>query len=159
MALFVFMITMSAMVFAAHDRATPKEIVQKVNEAVVLVQEKGEGAYDILRDKNGPFIWKDAYVFVQDVDGNMLMHPFNRKLDGRNMMGVKDAKGKLFTAEQVAIVKGPSGEGWIEYWWIKPNEKKPSQKVSYIKLVPGTKYWVGAGIFDMSKEEAENASK
>jgi cytochrome c len=154
-----FLATTSTVAFAAGDHATPSEVVQKVNEAVALIQKKGEAAFDTFRDKKGPFVWKGSYLFVQDIDGNMLMHPYNRRLEGRNMMGVKDARGKLFTAEQVAIAKSPSGQGWVDYWWVKPGEKTASPKVSFIERVPGTKYFVGAGIFDMTKQEAENAVK
>jgi cytochrome c len=155
----VFMVTLSAGAFAADERATPAEVVQKVNEAVTLVQAKGEAAFDTFRDKNGPFIWKDSYLFVQDIEGNMYMHPFNPKLEGMNMIGAKDANGKLFIAEQIDVVKGPSGQGWTEYSWVKPGEKAPSPKVSFLKKVPGTKFFVGAGLFDFSKAEAEKATK
>jgi cytochrome c len=155
----VFMVTLSAGAFAADERATPVEVVQKVNEAVTLIQAKGEAAFDTFRDKNGPFVWKDSYLFVQDIEGVMYMHPFNRKLEGMNMISAKDANGKLFTGEQIAIVTSPAGQGWMEYWWVKPGEKEASQKVSFIKKVPGTKFMVGAGIFNFSKEEAEKATK
>ena len=82
----------------AGEKATIVELVQKVKEAVNLIQEKGDDAYPIIRDKSGPFVWKGCYLFVGDLEGKMLVHPMNRKLEGRNMMGSKDVKGKLFHA-------------------------------------------------------------
>lgn len=155
----VFMVTLQAGVLAADERATPAEVVRKVNEAVTLMQAKGEAALDTFRDKNGPFIWKDSYLFVIDVEGNMRMHPINPKLEGINMIASKDSKGSLFISEQIAIVNGPSGQGWMEYWWVKPGEKEASPKTSFVKKVPGTKYFIGAGLFDYSKEKAEKESK
>ena len=141
----------------ASEKATPAELIQKVNEAVRLVEEKGEDAFEIFRDKNGPFVWKDSYLFVIRFDGVMLMHPIVSKLEGRNMLPVKDTNGKLFNAEAIALAKDP-GQGWTDYMWVKPGEKKPSPKVSYVKGVPGKNMLIGAGIYDITKEQAVKAS-
>jgi len=145
-----------ATIAAASDKATPEEVVQKVKQAVQLIEEKGEEAFPLLRDKQGNFVWKDSYLFVMDYDGVMRVHPYNNRLEGRNMLAVKDAKGNLFNAEQVSIAK--AGGGWLEYWWVKPNEKTPSQKVSYILPVPGKNMCVGGGLFNFSKDDAEKAT-
>ena len=129
----------------AGEKATPAEVIQKVNEAIALVQEKGpEAAFKVFRDKNGPFVWKGSYLFVINFDGIMLMHPFVAKLEGKNHMNVKDVNGKLFNAESMALAKGP-GSGWVDYYWVKPGEKKASPKVSYVKTVPGKNMFIGAG--------------
>ncbi len=143
----------------AQEKATPKEVVQKVNEAVNLIKEKGDAALDTLRDKKGPFVWKDAYLFVINFDGIMLMHPMNQKLEGRNQLPVKDSNGKLFNAEILAVAKSPAGEGWVDYAWIKPGEKTASPKVSFVKAVPGKNMLVGGGLYDITKEAAEKESK
>lgn len=153
------MVSMSAGAVAADERATPAEVLQKVNEAVTLVQQKGEAAFDTFRDKNGSFVWKDSYLFVIDVKGKMYVHPLTPKLEGMEFIGAQDLNGKLFIAEQIAIVNSPSGQGWMEYRWVKPGEKTASQKVSFVKKVPGTQFYVGAGLFNFSKEEAEKGSK
>ena len=49
------------------------------------------------------------------------------------------------------------GAGWSEYYWPKPNAKTASVKVSYIMKVPGKERFVGCGVYDMTKEEAEKA--
>ncbi len=150
-------LTVAATAGFAQEKATPKEVVQKVNEAVNLIKEKGDAAFDIIRDKKGPFVWKDTYLFVGDYDGIMLVHPFNAKLEGKNLLGLKDANGKLFHAEFISIAK--SGEGWADYTWVKPGDKTPSPKVGFAKGVPGKNLFVGGGVWDMTKEEAEKASK
>ena len=143
----------------ASEKATPAEIIQKVKEAVKLVQEKGEEeAFTVFRDKKGPFVWKDSYLFVIDFDGIMRMHPYVSKLEGRNQLAVKDVNGKMFNAESMAIAKGP-GHGWMDYYWVKPGEKKASPKVAYIMAVPGKNMFIGAGVYDITKAEAEKAGK
>ena len=140
----------------AMDKATPQEVVAKVKEAVKLIAEKGGAAYPIIRDKNGPFVWKDTYVFVGDLEGNMLVH-INSKLEGRNMMGAKDANGKLFHAELINGVKKSPDGFWLEYQWVKPGEKTPSPKVSYHEIVPGTNIFAGAGVWDVTLDQVKQA--
>uniref|UniRef100_A0A831ZK23 Sodium:calcium antiporter n=1 Tax=Desulfacinum infernum TaxID=35837 RepID=A0A831ZK23_9BACT len=140
--------------WASADQATPKEVVQKVTEAVKLIQEQGEAAFPKISDPNGLFMWKDTYCFVFDLNGTIVAHPANPKLIGKNMMATKDVKGNLFAAEFVAIAKSPEGKGWSEYWWPKPGATEPSLKTSFIMKVPGKDYFAGAGLYDITKEEA-----
>ncbi len=156
--LMVVVATFALQHMAWADKATPKEIVQKVEEAAKLIAEKGEEAFGVINDKNGPFVWKDTYCFVFDMNGTIVAHPDKPGLIGKNLMNTKDVKGKIFAAEFVAIAKSPQGKGWSEYYWPKPGEKEPSLKVSYIAKVPGRDYLVGAGVYDLTKEEAEKAA-
>jgi hypothetical protein len=140
------------------EKATPEEVIAKVKEAVKLIGEKGDAAYPIIRDKNGPFVWKDTYVFVGDMEGNMLVH-INSKLEGRNMMGAKDASGKLFHAELInGLKKSPDGY-WLEYQWVKPGEKTPSPKVSFHMVVPGTNILAGAGVWDVTLDQVKQVTQ
>ena len=144
----IFALILTSNAFCA-DKATPEEVMAKTKEAVKLISEKGEAAYPIIRDPKGPFVWKDSYVFVQDLEGNMLVH-INPKLEGKNLMSAKDASGKLFQTEMVNGVKASPNGSWIEYMWVKPGEKDASKKVSFCMLVPNTKIYAGAGVWDVS---------
>lgn len=157
-AMMAVMVLALAVWASAEEKATPKECVQKVQEAVKLIQEKGDAAYAVIRDKNGPLVWKDSYIFVVNFDGFMMAHPMNPKLEGRKVDTIKDSNGKMFNAEMVALAKSP-GQGWVEYSWLKPGENKPSPKVSYVMGVPGKDLVVGAGVWDVTKAEAEKAVK
>ena len=137
----------------AKDKATPKEVKAKVQEAVKMLQEKGDEGLKILNTKNNPFVWKDTYVFVYNLDGKMIAHPVAPHLLNKDMMAIKDVDGKLFTGEFLEIAKG-KGHGWSDYKWPKPGSREPSQKVSYIMKVPGKPWLVGAGIYDFTKAEA-----
>lgn len=143
----------------AEEKATPQEVVQKVKEAVKLIQEKGpDAAFAVLSDKSGPFVWKNSYVVVSDLSGKMLVHPLNAKLVGNNIKGLKDVNGKLFQAE-MDNVAATKGSGWVDFQWVKPGEKTPSPKVSYVMAVPGTDFICNAGVYDVTKQEAEKAAK
>jgi cytochrome c len=153
----IFTLVLSSNSFGA-EKATSEEVVAKVKEAVKLISEKGDAAYPIIRDKSGPFVWKDTYVFVGDMDGNMLVH-INGKLEGKNMMGAKDATGKLFHAELINGVKKSPDGFWLEYQWVKPEEKTPSPKVSFHMLAPGTNVFAGAGIWDATLDQVKKTAQ
>lgn len=138
----------------AEGKATPQEVKAKVEEAAKLLQEKGEEGLKIINQKDGPFVWKDTYVFSYSMDGKINGHPVAPHLIGKDMMAIKDVDGKIFTAEFLEIAKSPKGHGWSDYKWPKPGSKSPSLKVSYIMKVPGKDWFVGAGIYDVTKAEA-----
>ena len=137
----------SATPLFASESATKEECVAKVKEAVAMVKEIGlDATLEKVNDPNGPFAWKGNYLFCVDVNtGVMKAHP-NPKLVGKNLKAIKDVTGKMFVMEYTVLAK-EKGEGWTEYMWPKPGEKKPSKKVNYVHKVPGEDVLFGAGIF------------
>jgi len=133
----------------AGDKATKEECVSMCKKAAAMVKEKGlEATLKAINDPHGPFVWKDTYVFaLSTADGKTLAHPFKPGLIGKNLMGVKDINGVMLFAEFLKIGKSKAGEGWVEYMWPKPGEKKPSKKVTYIYKVPGQEVSFGAGVY------------
>jgi hypothetical protein len=136
----------SALVWA--ESATKEEVVAKCEEAAKMVKEKGvEMASQAIGDKQGPFVWKDTYVFLMDLDGKMIAHPIKPELTERDtLVAVKDTDGKPLFVEFVEVA-GKKGEGWVDYMWPKPGQENPAAKSSYIYRVEGTPYFVGAGIY------------
>jgi hypothetical protein len=134
---------------AYAQQATREEAKAKTMEAVEMMQEEGkDAALEAINQKDGPFVWKDSYVFAFDVDkGTIVAHPFKPGLIGKDLMGLKDVDGKMFFAEFAKKAK-EDGEGWVDYKWPKPGEKKPSPKDTYIYLVPGSSIMMGAGVYE-----------
>lgn len=130
------------------ESATKEEVINQCEAAGKLIQDKGiKAAIAAIGDKAGPFIWKDTYVFLMDLNGKMLAHPFKPELTQRDdLLQVADTDGKPLFMEFVKVAN-TSGKGWVDYMWPKPNEEKPVGKTSYIYRVPGTQYFVGAGIY------------
>jgi methyl-accepting chemotaxis protein len=95
------------------------------------------------------------YVWVNDLDGVMLMHPFAPKLVGRPILDLKDPDGKLFFKEMVDVSRA-KGSGTIHYKWPKPGATEPSAKVSYVLAVPGWNWMVGSGLYVDDVEAAVN---
>lgn len=119
-----------------------------VNRAASLVEEKGEDAFGLLRDKTGPFVFIDTYVFVDSPEGIELVNGAQPAVEGRNLMEFKDAKGKLAVREYVdAALK--DGKAWVDYYWYKPGEDVPSHKYTFVRKVQSGShtYIVGAGYY------------
>lgn len=133
----------------AAEKATKEECVSKCKEAATLVQDIGlEAALEKINDRNGPFVWKDTYVFCIDLNKTCnIGHPIKPKLIGKNLIAAKDANGKLFFAEFVNLAKN-KGEGWVSYMWPKPGEKKTSPKTAFVYRVPGEDVAMLAGIYE-----------
>lgn len=137
---------------------TPQMVVDHVDKAVQYILDQGEEkAFKDLTDPNGKWVKGELYVFIYDLDGNIVAH-LNKKLVGKNLMRVKDVKGNVFAADFVRTAKSDKGEGWTEYWWPKPNEKTASPKASFIKRVPGKDLLVGVGVYDIDLQEAKSAT-
>jgi len=141
-------------VAVGQDKATAREVVAKVRQAASTLSKKSDLVP--FNQKQGPWVWKDTYIFVVDCDKKVIAaHPIKPQLVGQDYASLKDAKGKNFFPEGWCdAAKQPSGT-WIEYWWPKPGEKEGSRKLTYGLSAKGTPYAVGAGIYDDKATIAE----
>src|ERR1700733_688346 len=78
-------------VAVAQDQATAQEVVKKVREAASTLSKSTDVAQ--FNEKQGPWVWKDTYVFIQDCDKKVVAaHPIKPELIGKDLTAVKDAK-------------------------------------------------------------------
>ena len=125
-----------------------------VNRAAALVTARGKDAFEELRDRRGPFLFMETYVFVEDLNGNELVNPAQPSLEGRNLLDVKDLRGKLLVREYIdAAMK--QGSAWVDYYWYKPGDNTPTLKHAYVRLVRhgAETYIVGSGYYAAATEE------
>lgn len=132
----------------AAKSATKEECVMKCHEAAALINSKGLAeAIKEIGDPRGPFVWKDSYVFLMDLNGKMLAHPMQPELTRLpHCLLITDPTGKAIFVNFVNIARN-DGQGWFSYMWPKPGKSSPSQKITYIYRVPGKDVFVGAGIY------------
>jgi signal transduction histidine kinase len=120
-----------------------------VNHAYSLVEEQGKEAFNLLRDKKGPFVFMDTYVFVDNMEGVELVNPAQPTLEGKSLMNQKDVKGKFVERTILdAIMKNPST--WVDYYWYKPGQNEPARKQTFVRKVQhgNETYIVGAGFYE-----------
>ncbi len=149
--LIVFAISISLLFSSqafAGEKATTEECVQKAREAAAMINARGlDESIKMIGDPKGPFVWKDSYVFLMDLNGKMLAHPMRPELTQHEHVFLQtDAADKAIFVHFVNIAKNP-GQGWVDYMWPKPGKKSPSKKVTYIYKVPTKNLLVGAGVY------------
>jgi signal transduction histidine kinase len=132
----------------AGETATKEECVVKCHEAASYIQNHDlEKAIQVLGDPNGPFVWKDSYVFLMNLDGKMLAHPFKPELTKKeHCLLITDPTGKALFVHFVNLAR-KSGEGWVDYMWPRPGENTPRKKLTYVYRVPDTDMFVAAGVY------------
>ena len=74
----------------------------------------------------------DGYVTLTDAQSNIVMHPINASLNGKNMSSFRDAKGGDLYGEIARAGASSSGNGYLEYWWPRPGAKEASPKLGYV---------------------------
>jgi cytochrome c len=152
----ILIVVLGIAVFSGSDAATPepqskqaKQVKALVDKGSALVENKGKDAFPEFRKQGGPWFKGDMYLFVDDFSGNVLVNPPDPKLEGENIIKMKDANGKLIIQAFIDLLKIQES-GWVDYMWPKPGSDKPAKKLSYIKkakMPNGATVFVGAGLY------------
>ena len=143
-----------------NDRMERAFVEDMVDNAVALIETKGQSAFQRFHDPQGPFFAKDAYIFVYDMNGVNLALPAFPNLEGRNLLDLKDTNGKPAIQEMLKVVQ-TSGSGWVDYMWPKPGESISTQKSSYVTKAKMGDKWVmlGAGVYLADAPKASRVAK
>lgn len=88
----------------------------------------------------------NGYVWVNDMQAKLVLHPMKPDQEGQNMSQVKDGAGKLHWQSMVNTVK-QTGEGFVDYTYVGPQFKTPHDKVSYVKGFTPWGWVIGSGVF------------
>jgi signal transduction histidine kinase/CheY-like chemotaxis protein len=91
--------------------------------------------------------YKDrGYYFIDDIEGNIVLYPTQRRREGEFIYNQRDINGKYMIREFIDIAK-TRGEGTVSYYWYKltKEEKGPVQKVAYVKLFKPLNWIIGTG--------------
>ena len=156
----VVMVSVALAASVMAQGGVKEECVALTKPAAKFINEKGlDAGMAEIGNKEGKFITKNTYVFLMDLEGNRLAHPFPGGPSSPQFMKLidfKDTTGKLFVQEYIKVAK-TKGEGWTEYMYPTPEElkkptlmedKKSSKKISYVYRVPGKDLMVIAGYFE-----------
>ena len=154
--LIIFSSLLIALCFTANGFAeslTPQLAKEKVLAACKLLEAEGEAAFAKIKDPEGEFRFAggQGYIWIQDLNAVVLMHPIKPSLDGKDMSGFADKDGTLLFLNFSEICE-EKGAGWVPYVWPKPGQEGTSPKISYVKHVKhgGKDYVAGAGMYDVT---------
>ena len=138
------------------EELTPQLVKSKVEAACKLLEAEGEAAFAKIKDPNGEFRFADGqgYIWLQDLNAVIYMHPIKPSLDGKDMSGFADKDGTLLFLNFSEICE-EKGAGWVPYVWPKPGQEGTSPKISYVKAVKhgGKDYVAGCGLYDITPED------
>jgi len=109
----------------AIDMATKEECIQKCAEVAKIITTKGaDEAIKQVNDASGPFIWKNTYIYIMDLEATIMAHGPQPKFIGKNLMGLKDPISKTpWYPALFEKIKAGAQRGWFDYHWKKPNAK------------------------------------
>ena len=85
-----------------------------------------------------------GYYFIYKTGGTVFVLPTVPDLEGKNIIGKVDSKGTEFIRKLDQVAQG--GGGYVEYWFDKPGQGV-LPKLSYARMIPGTNYWMGTGVY------------
>jgi cytochrome c len=122
----------------AATSATKDEAVAMVKKAVATI--KGEGpdkAYVEIDDPKGPFVDRDLYITVVNMDGVVLAHGADKTRIGVNALRDKDVDGKEFVKERMERAR-TQPSFWQSYKFMNPVTKQVEPKQMYCERLNDT---------------------
>ena len=115
---------------AAAEFGTLDEAKALVKKAVAYADKNGnQKAFDEFSKSPGPFVDRDLYVVVYDMQGLALAHP-NPKWRGKNMMDIRDQSGRSWVKERSELAQKQSS-GLQDTQIFNPVTKKVEPKKVY----------------------------
>lgn len=123
--------------------------VSQVNAAIDLIEEKGELAFPEFREVDSEWFHDDFYIFIWRTDGLRVVYPPDLGGEGQDMSELVDFNDKPIGQIFIDTALSEEGEGWVDYYWPKPDESDPSMKHTFIKRtsVGNETYLVGSGFY------------
>jgi len=87
------------------------------------------------------------YLWINDYQPKMIMHPYKEELDNQDLSGFKDVDDKLVFNKMVEITRR-HGEGYVEYkWQLKDDSTRILPKISFVKAYEPWKWIIGSGVY------------
>lgn len=103
-------------------------------------QQSAKDAIRRLRFEDGNYFW------INDLEPRMVMHPLRTDLDGKPVGDLKDASGRAYFQTFVETAKR-TGQGFVEYEFLKPQTGQVVPKISFVKLFPPWGWILGSGVY------------
>lgn len=124
-----------ALGLADEQRASPNEAKALLAKAISHIKAVGKDkALADFMTKPGPFVDRDLYITVFDLNGKTLAHGANARLVGKDNINMQDANGKYHVKERLEIAKA-KGKGQQEFAFLNPMTKQIEPKVMFFERV------------------------
>ena len=87
----------------------------------------------------------ENYIFMSAYDGIMLVQPFEPEKEMSNMWDLKDAHGVYIIRALVDMAKSEAGSGFVSYYYKRPGQSAPEEKISFVMGIPELGCYIGTG--------------
>lgn len=136
-----------------------------------MIRVLGDSAWSMLSDihhqvRNGELTFEEArnevsrriggmrfgpegkdYFWINDMQPTMIMHPYRSDLNGQDLSGFTDPKGKHIFVEFVKTVRR-QGSGFVDYMWQWQDDKtRIVPKISYVRVFEPWGWIIGTGLY------------
>ncbi|MDR1580554.1 MAG: methyl-accepting chemotaxis protein [Synergistaceae bacterium] len=121
----------------------------RVREGKMTLEEAQTSAREQVRairyDTENEALSGGNYFWIDDTEGNNILHPITPQIEGKNRIGARDAMNKEHI--RAIIESGMRGGDFTEFHYEKPGEKEGKPKIGYSieykpwKWVIGTGFW------------------
>ena len=132
-----------------------EDLKNRVNDAYSIITGILRNNEDLSLDKRIKLI-KDAlrdvrfndgrgYYYIYSMQGECVLLPIQRKLEGKSFLNIKDKRGKYITKSIIDSLKNGKEE-FMHWWWYKPSDiNRQYKKISFNKYIPELDMYVGTG--------------
>ena len=145
-----------------------KQIVQLARNSIepILVEYRSKQiskaqALEQVRNLVRRMVYKDQlgknYVFMSSYDGTMLVQPFEPRREMTNMWNLRDAYGVYIIRELIKTAESKNGSGYVSYYYKRPSQTKPEEKISFVIGIPEMNCYIGTGKYMTDIRKAERA--
>ena len=115
------------------DRGTAEEAVATVQKTVGSMKANGPVKTIAEINKLNPqFRDRDLYISIMDMKGFLVAHGENKRMQGIDIVDLKDVDGKFYIRERLAMLK-VKDSGWQDYKFVNPVTKQIEQKSMYFQ--------------------------
>lgn len=90
---------------------------------------------------------KSGYFWINNSKPEMIMHPIQKELNGKDLSNMKDKSGQFLFKEFSALANAKKEGGLVLYMWPKPGENDAKPKFSYVKKFEPWDWVVGTGAY------------
>lgn len=143
-----------------------KDIKEKTYEAYEIISSIYENNKETLSDdaikklivdalRNVRFNDGRGYYFIDELTGKVILYPVLPESEGQNLYALQDDRGNYTLQEEIELVT-TQGEGYIEGYWINPNNDNDDtvKKITYVKAFEPYNWYFGCGEYldDVEKD-------
>jgi PAS domain S-box-containing protein len=159
-------VSISWMTYQAELRQTRRRIIREKKDKMVMMVDlavdligharmrqvsSGQDVQvlkDQLKDRLAAMRYEggEGYIFINNLQGDVLVNPMRPDLVGQNTLEMTDPDGVRMVRELTAAARYPGG-GFVSYVWPKPGQQGEVEKLSYARCITDWGWIVGSGLY------------